>query len=58
MDRKQFLDAVAALISAFNLAIGTPEAETVKLEVGFFVAVLTAIRKLDGVESGYVRPTR
>ena len=50
--KKRFLDAVAALISAFKLAAGTPEAETVKLEVGFFVAVLTALRKLDGVETG------
>ena len=46
--RKRFLDAVAELTSAFKLAAGTPEAEAVKVEVGFFVAVQTAIAKLDG----------
>lgn len=46
--RKRFLDAVAGLTGAFKLAAGTPEAETVKVEVGFFVAVQTAIAKLDG----------
>jgi len=45
--RKRFLDAVAELTSAFKLAAGTPEADAVKVEVGFFVAVQTAIAKLD-----------
>jgi type I restriction enzyme R subunit len=46
--RKRFLDAVAELTSAFKLAAGTPEADAGKVEVGFFVAVETAIAKLDG----------
>lgn len=46
--RKRFLDAVAELTSAFKLAAGMPEADAVKVEVGFFVAVQAAIAKLDG----------
>lgn len=45
--RKRFLDAVAELVGAFKLAAGTPDAEAVKVEVGFFVAVQAAIAKLD-----------
>lgn len=49
--RKRFLDAVAELTSAFKLAAGTHEADGVKVEVGFFVAVQAAILKLDGAGS-------
>jgi type I restriction enzyme, R subunit len=49
--RKRFLDAAAALAKAFKLAAGTPEADAVKEEVGFFLAVQTAILKLDAAGS-------
>lgn len=49
--RKRFHDAVAELVGAFKLAAGTPEADSVKVEVGFFVAVQTAIAKLDSGSS-------
>jgi type I restriction enzyme, R subunit len=44
--RRRFLDAAAALVKAFKLAAGTPEADAVKEEVGFFVAVQIAVQKL------------
>jgi len=45
--KKRFMKAVSGLIKAFRIASGTPEASIVKDEVGFFVAVQTAIRKMD-----------
>jgi type I restriction enzyme R subunit len=45
--RKRFLDAAAALAKAFKLAAGTPEVDVAKDEVGFFLAVQTAVVKLD-----------
>jgi type I restriction enzyme, R subunit len=45
--RRRFLDATAALAKAFKLAAGTKEAEVVKDEVAFFLAVQTAVLKLD-----------
>jgi type I restriction enzyme R subunit len=44
--RKRFLDAAAAVVKAFKVAAGTPEADAVKEEVGFFVAVQIAVQKL------------
>ena len=49
--RKRFLDAAAALAKAFKLAAGTPEADAVKDEVGFFLAVQAAVGKLDATGS-------
>lgn len=49
--RKRFLDAAAALSQAFKLAAGTKEADTVKDEVGFFLAVQTAVQELDAAGS-------
>lgn len=45
--KKRFMKAVAGLVKAFRIASGTPEAEEVKDEVGFFTAVQAAIRKMD-----------
>jgi type I restriction enzyme R subunit len=45
--KKRFMDAVAGLVKAFRIASGTEEASAVKDEVGFFVAVQAAIRKMD-----------
>lgn len=44
---KRFLDAVAALARAFKLAAGTPEAKVHAEEVAFFLAVRSALQKLD-----------
>jgi type I restriction enzyme R subunit len=49
--KRRFLDAVAKLTSAFKLAAGAPDADAVKIEVGFFVAVQIAIRKLDASDA-------
>jgi type I restriction enzyme R subunit len=49
--RKRFLDAAATLAKAFKLAAGTPEADEVKEEVGFFLAVQTAVIKLGATGS-------
>lgn len=49
--RKRFLKAAAGLLKAFRIASGTQEAADVKDEVGFFVAVQTAIRKMDASSS-------
>jgi type I restriction enzyme R subunit len=45
--KKRFATAVVGLVRAFRIAAGTPEAAALKDEVGFFVAVHSAIRKLD-----------
>ena len=45
--KRRFNDAMAALVKAFKLASGTSAADEVKDEVGLFVAVQTAIRKLE-----------
>lgn len=45
--KKRFMKAVAGLVKAFRIAAGTVEASQVKDEVGFFVAVQSAIRKMD-----------
>ena len=45
--KKRFMKAVSGLVKAFRIASGTPEASVVKDEVGFFVAVQVAIRKMD-----------
>ena len=45
--KKRFMKAVAGLVKAFRIASGTPEAEEIKDEVGFFTAVQAAIRKMD-----------
>ncbi|MDO6588060.1 type I restriction endonuclease subunit R [Salipiger sp. 1_MG-2023] len=44
---KRFLDAVAALAKAFKLAAGSPEAKALAEEVAFFLAVRSALQKLD-----------
>ena len=41
------MTAVAGLVKAFRIAAGTSEAAALKDEVGFFVAVQAAIRKMD-----------
>ena len=45
--KKRFMTAVAGLVKAFRIAAGTSEAAALKDEVGFFVAVQAAIRKMD-----------
>ena len=51
--KKRFMTGVASLVKAFRIASGTPEADAVKDEVGFFTAVQSAIRKMDaGSSSG------
>lgn len=45
--KKRFMTAVAGLVKAFRIAAGTAEAAALKDEVGFFVAVQAAIRKMD-----------
>lgn len=45
--KKRFMKAVAGLVKAFRIAAGSYEASIVKDEVGFFVAVQAAIRKMD-----------
>lgn len=44
---KRYQDAVAALVKAFKLASGSPQATEHAVEVAFFVAVRTGIEKLD-----------
>ncbi len=44
---KRFLDAVAALARAFKLAAGSSEAKEHSEEVAFFLAVRSALQKLD-----------
>lgn len=46
--KKRFLDAAAALERAFKLASGRSEAEAVKDEVAFFLAVRVVLNKLEG----------
>ncbi|WP_417256168.1 type I restriction endonuclease subunit R [Celeribacter halophilus] len=45
--KKRFMKAVAGLVKAFRIAAGTHEAAAAKDEVGFFVAIQSAIRKMD-----------
>ena len=45
---KRFRDAVAALVKAFKLASGSQEAMDRSAEVGFLVAVRSALDKLEG----------
>lgn len=45
--KKRFMKAVAGLVKAFRIAAGTHEAAATKDEVGFFVAIQSAIRKMD-----------
>jgi type I restriction enzyme, R subunit len=45
--KKRFMTAVAGLVRAFRIAAGSAEAASHKDEVGFFVAVQAAIRKMD-----------
>ncbi|WP_425040858.1 type I restriction endonuclease subunit R [Primorskyibacter sp. S187A] len=49
--KKRFMTAVAGLVKAFRIASGTSEAREVKDEVGFFIAVQAAIRKMDASSS-------
>jgi type I restriction enzyme R subunit len=49
---KRFQDAVAALVKAFKLASGSPEATDHAVEVAFFTAVRTGIEKLDADRKG------
>jgi len=51
-DVKRFQDAVAAVVKAFKLASGAPEATVHSLEVAFFIAIRTGIEKLDADRSG------
>lgn len=44
---KRFNDTVAALSKAFKLAAGSPESKSHAEEVAFFLAVQSALRKLD-----------
>jgi len=45
--RKRFMDAAVLLSRAFKLAAGSPEADTHKEEVAFFLAVRIAILKIE-----------
>jgi type I restriction enzyme R subunit len=47
--KKRFMKAVSGLVKAFRIAAGSAEASKHKDEVGFFVAVQAAIRKMDAV---------
>jgi type I restriction enzyme R subunit len=49
---KRFQDAVAALVKAFKLASGSPQATDHAVEVAFFTAVRTGIEKLDAERQG------
>ncbi len=49
---KRFQDAVAALVRAFKLASGSPQATEHAVEVAFFSAVRTGIEKLDADRKG------
>lgn len=49
---KRFQDAVAALVKAFKLASGNPQATEHAVEVAFFIAVKTGIEKLDADRKG------
>lgn len=49
---KRFQDAVAALVKAFKLASGSPQATEHAVEVAFFSAVRTGIEKLDADRKG------
>lgn len=49
--KKRFMKAVAGLVKAFRIASGSKDAEAFKDEVGFFVAVQSAIRKMDASSS-------
>ncbi len=49
---KRFQDAVAALVKAFKLASGSPQATDHAVEVAFFTAVRTGIEKLDADRKG------
>ena len=44
---KRYMDAVAALVKAFKLASGSPQATDHAVEVAFFVAVRMGLEKLD-----------
>lgn len=45
--KKRFMNAVTGLVKAFRIASGTSEASEAKDEVGFFIAVQAAIRKME-----------
>ena len=45
--KKRFMNAVTGLVKAFRIASGSSEASEAKDEVGFFIAVQAAIRKMD-----------
>ncbi|OED50221.1 DEAD/DEAH box helicase [Rhodobacteraceae bacterium (ex Bugula neritina AB1)] len=49
---KRFQDAVAALVKAFKLASGSPQATDHAVEVAFFTAIRTGIEKLDADRKG------
>jgi type I restriction enzyme, R subunit len=49
---KRFQDAVAALVKAFKLASGSPQATDHAVEVAFFTAVRTGIEKLGADRKG------
>ncbi|WP_298905561.1 type I restriction endonuclease subunit R [uncultured Aliiroseovarius sp.] len=49
---KRFQDTVAALVKAFKLASGSPQATDHAVEVAFFTAVRTGIEKLDADRKG------
>ena len=49
---KRFQNAVAALVKAFKLASGSPQATEHSVEVAFFIAVRTGIEKLDADRKG------
>jgi type I restriction enzyme R subunit len=49
---KRYLDAVAALVKAFKLASGSPQATEHAVEVAFFVAIRIGLEKLDATGGG------
>jgi len=49
---KRFQDAVAALVKAFKLASGSPQATDHAVEVAFFTAITTGIEKLGADRKG------
>ncbi|WP_417809315.1 type I restriction endonuclease subunit R [Thioclava sp.] len=49
---KRYQDAIAALVKAFKLASGSPQATDHAEEVAFFVAVRTGIEKIDVGQKG------
>lgn len=51
LSKKRFMTAASRLVTAFRIASGASETETVKEEVSFFAAIQAAIRKMDAASS-------